>query len=81
MSNHPTQHEHKVHKKAAAHHRKAAHHFEMASKHQLMASKADEIDDETVAAHHGYLSYGHQIQAIHYAELAAVEDESVDGND
>ena len=74
MSNHPTEHEHKIHKKAAAHHRKAAHHFEM-------AAKADEIDDETVTAHHGYLSYGHQIQAIHYAERAAIEDESVDGDD
>jgi hypothetical protein len=48
MSNHPTQHEHKVHKKAAAHHRKAAHHFEMASKHQLMAAKADEIDERII---------------------------------
>ena len=81
MSNNTTEHEHKVHKKAAKHHRKAAQHFEMAAKHQLMAAKADEIDDETVAAHHGYLSYGHQIQANHYAELAAVEDESVDHED
>jgi hypothetical protein len=81
MSENTTEHGHKVHKKAAGHHRKAAHHFEMAAKHQLMAAKADEIDDETVTAHHGYLSYGHQIQAIHYAERAAIEDESVDGDD
>ena len=53
MSNHPTQHEHKVHKKAATHHRKAAHHFEMASKHQLMAAKADPFAKETTGVGQG----------------------------
>jgi len=34
-----------------------------------------------VTAHHAYLAYGHQVQAIQYAEMAAVEDESVDHDD
>lgn len=73
-----TKHEHQVHHKAAVHHRKAADHFEAAAKHQRLAAAADDNDDETVAAHHAYLAYGHQLQAIQYAEKAAVEDETVD---
>lgn len=73
-----TEHEHHVHHTAADHHRKAAHHFEAAAKHQILAAEADDNDDEVVTAHHAYLAYGHQLQAIHFAEMAAVEDESVD---
>ena len=76
-----TVHEHEVHHTAAMDHRKAAHHFEAAAKHQLLAAEADENDDEVVAAHHAYLAYGHQIQAVQYAEKASVEDESVDNAD
>ena len=72
---------HAVHHKAADHHRKAAHHFEAAAKHQLAAAEADDHDDVVKTAHHAYLAYGHQIQAIHYAEMAAKEDESVDHAD
>lgn len=71
-------HDHDVHHKAADDHRMAAHHFEAAAKHQLEAANADDQDDEAAAAHHAYLAYGHQIQAIHFAEMAAVEDESAD---
>ena len=74
-------HEHEVHHKAAVHHRKAAHHLEAAAKHQLEAANADDLDDEVTAAHHGYLAYGHMIQATHFAEMAAKEDESVDNSD
>jgi len=76
-----TKHEHEVHHKAAVDHRKAAHHFEAAAKHQILAAVADDNDDEVVAAHHAYLAYGHQIQAIRFAEWAAIEDESVDHSD
>lgn len=76
-----TKHDHEVHHKASTHHRKAAHHFEAAAKHQHEAAKADDHDDEVGAAHHGYLAYGHQIQAVHYAEMAAMEEESVDHSD
>ncbi|NDA21715.1 MAG: hypothetical protein EBZ09_11780 [Betaproteobacteria bacterium] len=61
-----TKHEHAVHHKAADHHR---------------AAEADDHDDVVKTAHHAYLAYGHQIQAIHYAEIAAKEDESVDHAD
>ena len=63
-----TKHEHHVHHTAADHHRKAAHHFEAAAKHQILAAEADDNDDEVVTAHHAYLAYGHQLQAIHFAE-------------
>jgi len=76
-----TKHEHDVHHTAADHHRKAAHHFEAAAKHQILAAEADDNDDEVVTAHHAYLAYGHQLQAIHFAEMAAIEDESVDHAD
>ena len=76
-----TKHDHAVHHKAADHHRKAAHHFEAAAKQQLAAAEADDHDDVVKTAHHAYLSYGHQIQAVHYAEMAAKEDESVDHAD
>jgi hypothetical protein len=76
-----TEHEHEVHHMAAEHHRLAAHHFEAAAKHQILAAEADDKDDEVVTAHHAYLAYGHQLQAIKYAELAAVEYESVDHDD
>ena len=76
-----TKHEQKVHHKASLDHRKAAHHFEAAAKHQTLAAAADDKDDEVSTAHHAYLAYGHQIQAVHYAEKAAVEDESVDHSD
>ena len=76
-----TKHEHDVHHTAADHNRKAAHHFEAAAKHQILAAEADDNDDEVVTAHHAYLAYGHQLQAIHFAEMDAVEDESVDHAD
>ena len=76
-----TKHEHAVHHKAADHHRKAAHHFEAAAKHQILAAEADDNDDEVVTAHNAYLAYGHQLQAIHFAEKAAIEDETVDPAD
>lgn len=74
-------HDHELHHKASVHHRKAAHHFEAAAKHQLLAADADDKDDEVTAAHHGYLAYGHQLQAVHFAEMAAKEDEAADHAD
>ena len=77
-----TEHEHEVHHKAAVDHRQAACIFFLAAaKHQILAAEADENDDEVAAAHHGYLAYGHQIQASRFAEKAAIEDESVDHSD
>jgi hypothetical protein len=76
-----TAREHEIHHEAAEHHRAAAHHFEAAAKHQLLAAEADDKDDVVTTAHHAYLAYGHQLQAVHHAEQAAIEDESVDHDD
>ena len=73
-----TAHEHEIHHSAAEHHRAAAHHFEAAAKHQRLAAAADDKDDVVTTAHHAYLAYGHQLQAVHHAEQAAIEDEEVD---
>ena len=76
-----TKHDHAFHHKAANHHRKAAHHFEATAKHQLAAAEANDHDDEVETGLHAYLAYGHQIQAVHYAEMVTKEDESVDHAD
>ena len=63
---HTVEHEH--HMQAADLHRLAAHHFAAAARHQLVAAEA-------------YLAYGHQIQAVSYAEEAALKDEEIDEDD
>jgi hypothetical protein len=35
-------------------------------------AKADDKDDVVTTAHHAYLAYGHQLQAVHHAEQAAI---------
>ena len=59
-------------------HRLAAHHFFAAARHQLRAAEAAEADEVQGAAYEAYLAYGHQIQAVSYAEEAAVKDEEFD---
>lgn len=73
--------EHEYHMQAADLHRLAAHHFAAAARHQLVAAEADEADDVQGAAYQAYLAYGHQIQAVSYAEEAALKDEEVDEDD
>jgi hypothetical protein len=63
---------------AADLHRLAAHHFAAAARHQLVAAEADEADDVQGAGYQAYLAYGHQIQAVSYAEEAALRDEEGD---
>ena len=69
--------EHEHHMQAADLHRLAAHHFAAAARHQLVAAEADEADDVQGAAYQAYLAYGHQIQAVSYAEEAALKDEQM----
>ena len=76
---HSIEHEH--HMQAADLHRLAAHHFAAASRHQLVAAEADEADDVQGAGYQAYLAYGHQIQAVSYAEEAAVRDEEGDDDE
>jgi len=73
---HSIEHEH--HMQAADLHRLAAHHFAAAARHQLVAAEADEADDVQGAGYQAYLAYGHQIQAVSYAEEAALRDEEGD---
>ena len=70
--------EHEYHLQAADLHRLAAHHFAAAARHQLVAAEADEADDVQGAGYQAYLAYGHQIQAVSYAEEAALRDEEGD---
>jgi len=73
--------EHEHHMQAADLHRLAAHHFAAAARHQLVAAEADEADDVQGAAYQAYLAYGHQIQAVSYAEEAALKDDELDEDD
>jgi hypothetical protein len=47
----------------------------------LVAAEADEADDVQGAGYQAYLAYGHQIQAVSYAEEAALKDEEADEDD
>jgi len=76
---HAIEHEH--HMQVADLHRLAAHHFAAAARHQLVAAEADEADDVQGAAYQAYLAYGHQIQAVSYAEEAALRDEEGDDDE
>lgn len=58
------------------HHRMAAHHFAAAAKHHLAAAVADDEGDEETNAHHAYLAYRHQLNAVQYAEIAVMDSGS-----
>jgi hypothetical protein len=73
-----TDHYQEVHYTAATLHREAAHHFEQAARHHIEAANADDGDDVTMTSVHAYLAYGHQLQAVHCAELAAQADGSME---
>lgn len=67
------------------HHRMAAQHFSAASKHHLLAATADDDGDEQTKASHAYLAYQHQLNAVQYAEIAALntncmEEEFIEEN-
>jgi len=59
-------------------HRMAAHHFNACAKHHMAAAHADDEGNEEAAAKHAYLAYRHQLNAVQYAEIAAMESESLD---
>lgn len=64
---------------AAEYHRMAAHHFELAAKHHRVAAAADDIGDDDAYSHHAYLAYRHQLNAVQYSEIAAMDNENLDG--
>jgi hypothetical protein len=60
------------------HHRMAAQHFSAAAKHHLLAAAAHDDGEEDSNARHAYLAYQHQLNAVQYAEIAALNCESMD---
>jgi len=60
-------------------HRMAARHFDAAAKHHAAAAAAaadDEGHDEAVVRH-AHLAYRHQLNGVQYAEIAAMESDSL----
>ena len=60
------------------HHRMAAHHFSAAAKHHLAAAVADDEGDDEANARHAHLAYRHQLNAVQYAEIAVMDNESLE---
>ena len=48
------------------------------AKHHMAAAHADDEGNEEAAAKHAHLAYRHQLNAVQYAEIAAMESESLD---
>ena len=59
-------------------HRMAAHHFQASAKHHMAAATADDDGNDAAAARHAYLAYRHQLNGVQYAEIAAMESESLE---
>lgn len=60
------------------HHRMAAHHFSAAAKHHMAAAAADDEGLDDAAAHHAFLAYRHQLNAVQYAEIAVMDSETLE---
>ncbi len=60
------------------HHRMAAHHFAAAAKHHLAAAAADDDGDAKSTSHHAHLAYRHQLNGVQYAEIAVMDNDSLD---
>ncbi|MCV2355327.1 hypothetical protein LNV09_14325 [Paucibacter sp. B2R-40] len=60
------------------HHRMAAHHFSLAAEHHIAAAAADDDGDDESNARHAYLAYRHQLNAVQYAEIAALDNDCLD---
>jgi hypothetical protein len=59
-------------------HRMAAHHFTVAAKHHMAAAEADDEGHDEAAARHAHMAYRHQLNAIQYAEIAAMESDNLE---
>lgn len=60
------------------HHRMAARHFAAAAKHHLSAAAADDEGDHEATARHAYTAYRHQLNAVQYAEIATMDNDSLE---
>jgi hypothetical protein len=74
----PVEHFDEEYETTGDHHRMAAQHFSAAAKHHLRAAEADDQGDEQTKASHAYLAYQHQLNAVQYAEIAALNNESME---
>ena len=59
-------------------HRMAAFHFSAAAKHHLAAATADDEGDHKSTAHHAFQAFRHQLNAVQYAEIAVMDNDSLD---
>lgn len=59
-------------------HRIAAQHFSAAAEHHLAAATADDEGDIDALSRHAYLAYRHQLNAVQYAEIAALDNDALD---
>jgi len=60
------------------HHRMAARHFAAAAQHHLSAAAAEDEGDHEATARHAYMAYRHQLNAVQYAEIATMDNESLE---
>ena len=44
----------------------------------MAAAAADDEGDDEANARHGYLAYRHQLNGVQYAEIAVMDNESLD---
>ena len=58
-------------------HRMAARHFDAAAKHHVAAALADDEGHDEAVVRHAHLAYRHQLNGVQYAEIAALESESL----
>ncbi len=59
-------------------HRMAALHFSAAAKHHLAAATADDDGDSDGTARHAFQAFRHQLNAVQYAEIAVMDNESLE---
>lgn len=63
---------------AAEYHRMAALHFSAAAKHHLAAAMADDEGDNDSTARHAFQAFRHQLNAVQYAEIAVMDNDSLE---
>ncbi|MEJ6005534.1 hypothetical protein WG899_08250 [Paucibacter sp. AS339] len=59
-------------------HRIAAQHFAAAADHHRAAAAADDAGDAEALARHAYQAYRHQLNAVQYAEIAALDNDALE---
>lgn len=74
----PAEHLEEEYESTGDHHRMAARHFAAAAKHHLSAATAADEGDNEANARHAYLAYRHQLNAMQYAEIAVMDNESLE---